>query len=154
MDGITSGCHFTVARSIMKLQRQYGIIPNVKGIGKAAQSVIEKVFSERIADEGDDGENAVDYESGGKNIDTVVVIDREVDFVTPLLTPLTYEGLIDEVVGIQNGYIKVDPKMVEVEEDKDPTKAPDKKEPATLQPQKKVAVPLNSSDTLFEVVRR
>mmetsp|Transcript_9937 Transcript_9937/g.20250 ORF Transcript_9937/g.20250 Transcript_9937/m.20250 type:complete len:462 (+) Transcript_9937:667-2052(+) len=153
VDGITSGCHFTVARSIMKLQRQYGIIPNVKGIGKAAESVIEKVFSERIADEGDDGEDAVDYESEGKNINTMVVIDREVDFVTPLLTPLTYEGLIDEVVGIQNGYIKVDPKLVEVEEAKDSTKAPDKKEASTLQPQKKVAVPLNSSDTLFEVVR-
>ena len=117
VDGVTSGCHFTVARSIMKLQRQYGIIQNVKGIGKAAQSVIEKVFSERIADEGDDEEDAADYdESEGQTIDTLVVIDREVDFVTPLLTPLTYEGLIDEVIGIQNGYIKVDPTLVEVEE--------------------------------------
>ena len=43
------------------------------------------------------------------------MIDREIDFVTPLLTPLTYEGLIDEVIGIQNGYIKVDPDMVEAE---------------------------------------
>ena len=117
VDGITSGCHFTVARSIMKLQRQYGIIQNVKGIGKAAQSVIEKIFSERIADARDDGEDAAVYdESEGQNIDTMVVIDREVDFVTPLLTPLTYEGLIDEVIGIQNGYIKVDPTLVEVEE--------------------------------------
>ena len=162
VDGITSGCHFTVARSIMKLQRQYGIIQNVKGIGKAAQSVIEKIFSERIADARDDGEDAAVYdESEGQNIDTMVVIDREVDFVTPLLTPLTYEGLIDEVIGIQNGYIKVDPTLVEVEEvrlrvdwkEKDNKKGTDKVEATSSQSQKKVAVPLNSSDTLFDVVR-
>jgi hypothetical protein len=35
-------------------------------------------------------------------IDTMVLIDREVDLVSPLVTPLTYEGLIDELIGIRN----------------------------------------------------
>ena len=35
-------------------------------------------------------------------IDTLIIIDRNVDLVTPLLTQLTYEGLIDEFFGIQN----------------------------------------------------
>lgn len=34
------------------------------------------------------------------------------DLVTPLLTPLTFEGLIDEFVGIQNSYVKVEPHLV------------------------------------------
>jgi len=44
-------------------------------------------------------------------IDTVVLLDREVDLVTPLLTPLTYGGLIDEFIGIQSGCIKIDPHL-------------------------------------------
>lgn len=35
-------------------------------------------------------------------IDCLVVLDRQVDMVTPLLTQLTYEGLIDELIGIKN----------------------------------------------------
>jgi hypothetical protein len=30
------------------------------------------------------------------------LIDREVDFFTPLFCQLTYEGLVDEVFGIEN----------------------------------------------------
>lgn len=36
------------------------------------------------------------------SIDSLVVIDRQVDLVTPFCTQLTYEGLIDEVIGIKN----------------------------------------------------
>lgn len=36
------------------------------------------------------------------SIENLIIIDREIDFVTPLLTQLTYEGLIDEIYSIQN----------------------------------------------------
>lgn len=35
-------------------------------------------------------------------------MDRDVDLVSPLVTPLTYEGLIDETVGIENGRVRLD----------------------------------------------
>ena len=35
-------------------------------------------------------------------IDGMIVLDRRVDMITPLLTQLTYEGLIDEVMGIKS----------------------------------------------------
>lgn len=35
-------------------------------------------------------------------IDAMIVIDRHVDLVTPLCTQLTYEGLVDEMIGIKN----------------------------------------------------
>ena len=33
-------------------------------------------------------------------IDTLLLVGREVDLITPVATQLTYEGLIDEVFGI------------------------------------------------------
>lgn len=34
--------------------------------------------------------------------DSLIILDRRVDMITPLLTQLTYEGLVDELVGIKN----------------------------------------------------
>ena len=39
-------------------------------------------------------------------IDTLLLIDRNVDLLTPLFTQLTYEGLIDEFFNIQNSKSK------------------------------------------------
>jgi hypothetical protein len=33
---------------------------------------------------------------------TLIALDRSIDFMTPLLTQLTYEGLLDELFGIQS----------------------------------------------------
>ncbi|KAF1389757.1 hypothetical protein PFLUV_G00076860 [Perca fluviatilis] len=41
--------------------------------------------------------------------DTLLLLDRNVDLLTPLATQLTYEGLIDEIYGITNGYVKLPP---------------------------------------------
>ena len=30
------------------------------------------------------------------------MIDRRVDMISPLLTQLTYEGLVDELIGLKN----------------------------------------------------
>ena len=35
-------------------------------------------------------------------IDNLFILDRTVDMLTPMLTQLTYEGLIDENFGINN----------------------------------------------------
>ena len=35
------------------------------------------------------------------NIDSLILLDRSVDMVTPLSSQLTYEGLIDETYGIK-----------------------------------------------------
>ena len=35
-------------------------------------------------------------------IDRMLIFDRKVDLITPLVTQLTYEGLIDEAFGINN----------------------------------------------------
>lgn len=37
-----------------------------------------------------------------EKVDSLIILDRRVDMITPLLTQLTYEGLIDEMIGIKN----------------------------------------------------
>jgi hypothetical protein len=36
-------------------------------------------------------------------VDGLIIIDRSVDWVTPMCTQLTYEGMLDEFIGIKNG---------------------------------------------------
>jgi hypothetical protein len=37
----------------------------------------------------------------------MVLIDRRLDMVTPMVTPLTYEGLLDELVGIDCAHVEI-----------------------------------------------
>ncbi|KAJ3236805.1 hypothetical protein HDU81_010374 [Chytriomyces hyalinus] len=41
------------------------------------------------------------------DIDSIIILDRSVDFVTPLCMELTYEGLIDEFFGIKTTFVQV-----------------------------------------------
>ncbi|KAF6754272.1 ATP binding protein [Ephemerocybe angulata] len=45
--------------------------------------------------------------SSAANIDSLIVLDRRVDMITPLLTQLTYEGLLDELIGIKNSHVEL-----------------------------------------------
>ncbi len=45
--------------------------------------------------------------TGGGQIDTLILVDRTVDPLTPLCTQLTYEGLVDETLHIKNGVVQI-----------------------------------------------
>lgn len=38
-------------------------------------------------------------------INCLILIDRQVDLITPLVTQLTFEGFLDEIFGIKAGKI-------------------------------------------------
>jgi hypothetical protein len=99
LDGNAS-CLRAVTQSVMKLQAFYGVVPNVKAIGPSARDVSAMLCRARV--------EAAAAEAAAPRpaplIDTLVLIDREVDLVSPLVTPLTYEGLIDELIGIRNRF--------------------------------------------------
>eukprot|EP00947_MAST-08B_sp_MAST-8B-sp1_P000483 g483.t1 len=102
---------------------------------------------------------------GLPEIDTVLLIDRKSDMVSPLVTPLTYEGLIDELVGIKYSYIHVDAALLA------PTDKGDGKGGAAAagagagaaaaaaaaaagaRPGQKIPLPLNSNDKLYAEIR-
>lgn len=139
LDGDESSL-FSVARAIMKMQTMFGYIPNVKAKGTRSATVVEMIKRMR-----DESASAISTPVAPE-IENLIIIDRDVDFVTPLLTQLTYEGLIDEYFRIMNTYVELDPELVG---QKDDEKAP----PAPAAPGKRVKYPLNNNDRLFSEIR-
>ncbi|ROJ92223.1 Vacuolar protein sorting-associated protein 33A [Anabarilius grahami] len=92
---------YHAAKGLMTLQALYGTIPQIFGKGECARHVANMML--RMKREF----------SGHAQIlpvfDTLLLLDRNVDLLTPLATQLTYEGLIDEIYGITNGYVKLPP---------------------------------------------
>ena len=84
-------------------------------------------------------------------IETLVLIDRDIDYVTPMTTPLTYEALIDEIVGIQNSSVTIDRLMLG-EDDTDVGKSKKGKEEKKELPPT-VTVSLNNNDKLYGDIR-
>ncbi|MEE6504018.1 hypothetical protein FKM82_005048 [Ascaphus truei] len=76
--------------------------------------------------------------------DTLLLLDRNVDLLTPLATQLTYEGLIDEVYGIQNSHVKLPPDKFA------PKKPGETGKDLPTEPKK---LPLNSAEELYAEIR-
>eukprot|EP01086_Lenisia_limosa_P010600 TRINITY_DN3507_c0_g1_i1.p1 TRINITY_DN3507_c0_g1~~TRINITY_DN3507_c0_g1_i1.p1 ORF type:complete len:424 (-),score=96.70 TRINITY_DN3507_c0_g1_i1:39-1310(-) len=90
---------FFMARALMKLQAAFGLIPHIRGVGPAAKSVFDMVM--RMKKE---GKEKIDIEP---EIDDLLIFDRTADLETPLLSQLTYEGLLDDIIGINSGKVEV-----------------------------------------------
>ncbi|KAK3328896.1 vacuolar protein sorting 33A-like protein [Apodospora peruviana] len=105
---------FLLSKALMGIQQKHGLFPRIIGKGENAKRVAELLA--RMRQELLAGEDANETDKIGltpsTTTESVILIDREVDFVTPLLTQLTYEGLIDEVFGIQNNQTNVDSTIV------------------------------------------
>uniref|UniRef100_A0A8C4NL75 VPS33A core subunit of CORVET and HOPS complexes n=1 Tax=Eptatretus burgeri TaxID=7764 RepID=A0A8C4NL75_EPTBU len=93
---------FDVAKGIMTLQSLYGIIPEIHGKGDCARKVADML--QRMQKELGSVQSCIP-----SSIDSLVLLDRSVDLLTPLATQLTYEGLIDELYGVKNMYVKLPP---------------------------------------------
>ncbi|KAG0569695.1 hypothetical protein M758_6G104800 [Ceratodon purpureus] len=134
VEGDTSSLWY-IARAIYRLQELYGVIPNVKGKGKAASQVSDILVRMQR-------EQPPPLPSSVKppEIDTLLLIDRQVDMVTPMCSQLTYEGVIDEFININNGAVELEPSIMGAQ-------------PNAQASTRKVKVPLNSSDKLFRELR-
>ncbi|KAK1781887.1 Sec1-like protein [Copromyces sp. CBS 386.78] len=145
---------FLLSKALMGIQQKHGLFPRIVGKGENAKRVAELLS--RMRQELLAGEEAAEGDKIGLSPSTtnesVIIIDREVDFVTPLLTQLTYEGLIDEVFGVQNNQADVDSTIIGAQpEPQGSTTAA----AAVVNngPSRKRKVQLDSSDKLFEQLR-
>ncbi|XP_051017460.1 vacuolar protein sorting-associated protein 33A [Acomys russatus] len=93
---------YHAAKGLMTLQALYGTIPQIFGKGECARQVANMMV--RMKREFTGSQNSV-----FPVFDNLLLLDRNVDLLTPLATQLTYEGLIDEIYGIQNSYVKLPP---------------------------------------------
>ena len=119
----------SIARSLLQLEEIFGTFPIVHGRGDYAQKVWE-VFA-RLKEL--QNTRPTISKKKGPSISDVVLFDRQCDLVTPLLSQLTYEGILDDVFHIRSGYVEI-PKTV-TDKDQD----------------SKVRV--NSTDPVFEEIR-
>lgn len=98
----------TCARALLKLQDITGKIPRIQSVGTMSEKVLDRFLNQSVDEylaspERDKEEDASDPLPD--NHIAMMFIDRKIDMVTPMVTPLTYEGLLDEVVGIDTGCV-------------------------------------------------
>jgi hypothetical protein len=106
VEGTPSSLITTVARSLLKIQDVVGKIPRIQSLGPLGEDVVRKMLALTVDEyvaSADELEATKDGPIQGGDVTAMMIIDRKVDLVTPMLTPLTYEGLLDDVVGIDNG---------------------------------------------------
>ncbi|CAB3369201.1 Hypothetical predicted protein [Cloeon dipterum] len=120
-------CIYSAAQGLSTLQDVFGPIGKVSCQGKAAKHVFDLL--KRIKLE----KGAPEKMTG---IDHLVILDRSIDLLSPVATQLTYEGLIDELVGINHTKITLPSEKFNNGED----------------PGKKTII-LNSSEELFSDIR-
>lgn len=143
---------FLLAKALMGIQQKQGLFPRMIGQGDNAKRVAEllaRMRQELLAGEtGHDGDKL--GLSPSTTTESVIIIDRDVDFVTPLLTQLTYEGLIDEIFGIQNNQTDVDSTIVGA-----PPQAAQSSSasPPPSNQSRRRKIQLDSSDKLFDQLR-
>eukprot|EP01132_Coremiostelium_polycephalum_P003640 gene3640-4532_t len=101
---------YFVAKSIMKIQSMFGLISHIKGIGPCSKMVSEHLS--RMKTEWDKVGDTPPYST---EIDSLILMDRDVDMITPMCTPLTYEGLIDEYYSINNNRVYFDANIINPE---------------------------------------
>jgi len=88
----------------MQLQSTFGLFPRLTGKGDKAKILADMLL--RMRQESIIDSRTALYGVGqSQSIESLIIIDREADFITPMLTQLTYEGLIDEKYGIKNSII-------------------------------------------------
>ncbi|KAL1841128.1 hypothetical protein VTJ49DRAFT_7406 [Mycothermus thermophilus] len=143
---------FLLARALMGIQQKHGLFPRIIGKGDNAKRVadlLSRMRQELLAGEDAGETDRVAGLSPSTTIESAIVIDREVDFVTPLLTQLTYEGLLDEVFGVKNNQVDVDSTIVGAAPQQTATTAA----PANNNQSRKRKIQLEGSDTVFAQLR-
>lgn len=143
---------FLLAQALMGIQRKHGLFPRITGKGDHAKRVAEllsRMRQELLAGEATNEADKMVL-TPSTTTESVIIIDREVDMVTPLLTQLTYEGLIDEVFGIHNNQTEVDATIVGPQSQAGQNASA---APASSNQSRKRKVQLDSSDKMFDQLR-
>ncbi|KAF1993806.1 Sec1-like protein [Amniculicola lignicola CBS 123094] len=106
---------FLSAKALMLQQQKYGLFPRIIGKGDNAKRLADlliRMRNEVTAGESSSGSGSFLGLAPSSTIDSLIIIDREIDFPTALLTQLTYEGLIDEVFDISANQTEVDSSII------------------------------------------
>ncbi|KAL5409772.1 hypothetical protein PMIN03_005758 [Paraphaeosphaeria minitans] len=107
---------YLAARALMQQQQKHGLFPRIIGKGDNSKRLADLLI--RMRTEVTAGESSSSNTpsflglAASSTVDSLIIIDRAVDFPTVLLTQLTYEGLIDEVFNMSANQTEVDSSVV------------------------------------------
>ncbi|KAG9046525.1 hypothetical protein FS837_004275 [Tulasnella sp. UAMH 9824] len=99
---------YSAAQALLTLQQAYGLFPRIVGKGDGAKKLADLLLHLRAHPSDPAQAQHPNLQTQSEIFDSLIIIDRSTDMVTPLLTQLTYEGLLDEVFGVKNSHIEVD----------------------------------------------
>jgi hypothetical protein len=187
-EGMPSPFIQMASRALSKLQDVTGTVHRIQSLGSMGEEVLTKMFHTRVdeyiaASSGSTGlddygigggdnpqqgnfemmeDNATPVPVDDSNNVAMLIIDRKVDMVTPMVTPLTYEGLLDQIVGIDTGFVHLQEKIIHPPEDDDHDKKHKSGGSSSSNPfededavaaSKQVALGVHAGDTLYQEVR-
>ncbi|KAJ3766819.1 Sec1-like protein [Lentinula raphanica] len=142
------------AQALITLQKLFGLFPRLLGKGDHASRLINLLTT--YLDQSRDSSIPDALSEPSSKFDSLIVLDRRVDMITPLLTQLTYEGLIDELLGIKNSHVEIPASLVNPPQNA-PTDSlaalPTGTSSNSLRKENKKKYHLSSSDSLFNELR-
>ncbi|KAF2154770.1 vacuolar sorting protein [Myriangium duriaei CBS 260.36] len=147
------------AQAIMGIQRRSGLIPRILGKGEHAKRLSDLLLRLRAEEDIANPDSSSDefLSSFGMvpsaAIDSLVIIDREVDFPTPLLTQLTYAGLLDETFSTRFNTIEVPTSVVGPAPSSNNQAQSQQTQAQPTNTSQKRKIPLDSSDPLYPELR-
>lgn len=97
----------------MLIQEQHGLFPRIIGKGDNAARIAELL--QRMRTEYASTNPSVlptTASMPSTTLENLIIIDRETDMVSPLLTQLTYEGLLDEIFAIRHNATEIETSII------------------------------------------
>ncbi|KAJ7654150.1 Sec1-like protein [Mycena rosella] len=94
---------YNSAQALLTLQKLYGLFPRIVGKGDHAAR-LATLLTKHLPSDSSTPDTLL---AQSEKIDSLIILDRRVDMITPLLTQLTYEGLTDELIGIKNSHVEL-----------------------------------------------
>jgi len=115
----------TVARAIWGIKSLYGNIPNLFAQGSSVSKIVKlmNMFTRQYGEP----------KSKQSEIGHLFILERDLDWASCLLSPLTYEGLLDETFGVSCGTVEFGPEITKTDG--------------------KVKLQLSSKDRMFDKIR-
>lgn len=105
-----------VAAALHGLQDVYGEFTSIKYKGELAMLVLHQMMelsdAKEVAAAQEQDQSESPPSPKRSRLDTLVLLDRRVDLVSALSKPLTYEALLDELLGIHDGIMQVPSKLL------------------------------------------
>ncbi|POM68738.1 LOW QUALITY PROTEIN: Vacuolar protein sorting-associated protein, partial [Phytophthora palmivora] len=131
-----------MAAALNLLQQVYGKFGSIKYKGEMSMLVLNHLMEMHAGGSGMmSGASATQGTPTGtqrSRLDTLILLDRGVDFASVFSTPLTYEAVLDELMHIQDGFITASPQILRADDSASDVPVP---------------VALNSTDDIYRQIR-